>query len=97
MKKSGHYFMPKKMLKKWLPKSAIFHRCSIPSIDNRMRYSFDAIDRQRHQDGPSYLQITAQMNVTKRKLLILIKNSIAYGCVSHKLLMYQMEDNCCER
>ena len=27
------------------------------------------------------------MNVAKRKLLILIKNSIACGCVSHKLLM----------
>ena len=26
------------------PKSAIFYRSSIPSIDNRMRYSFDAID-----------------------------------------------------
>ena len=32
------------MLEKWFPKSAIFHRSSIPSIGNRMRYSFDAID-----------------------------------------------------
>ena len=31
-------------LEKWFPKSAIFYRCSIPSIDNGMRYSFDAID-----------------------------------------------------
>ena len=74
-----------KKLEKWFPKSAILHRCSIPSIDNRMCYSFDAIDvkgicdniktytRQRLQDGPSYFQITAQMNITKRKLLILIK------------------------
>ena len=52
-----------------------------------MRYSFDTIDIKRIcdkiktytrlQDGPSYLQITAQMNVTKRKFLILIKKSIA--------------------
>ena len=33
MRKSGQYF----------PKSAILHRCSIPSIDNHMCYSFDAI------------------------------------------------------
>ena len=37
------------------------------------------------------------MNVAKRKLLILIKNSIVCGCVSHKLLMYPVEDNGCER
>ena len=44
MRKSGQYFLLNKKLKKWFPKPAIFHRCSIPSIDNRMRYSFDAID-----------------------------------------------------
>ena len=109
MRKSGQYFLLSKKLEKWFPKSAIFHRCSIPSIDNRMRYSFDAIDikgicdkiktytRRRLQDGPLYLQVTAQMNVTKRKLLILIKNSTACSCVSHKLLMYPIEDNCCTR
>ena len=37
------------------------------------------------------------MNVGKGKLLILIKNSIARGCISHKLLMYPIEDNCYER
>ena len=37
MRKSGQYFLPGKKLGKWFPKSAIFHRCSIPSIDNRMR------------------------------------------------------------
>ena len=85
MSKSGQYFLLSKKLEKWFPKSAIFHRCSIPFIDNSMHYSFDAIDikgkcdkiktsiRQRLQDGPSYLQITAQMSVTKMKLLILIK------------------------
>ena len=44
MRKSGQYFLLSKKLEKSFPKSAIFHRCSIPSIDNRMRYSFDAID-----------------------------------------------------
>ena len=44
MRKSGQYFLPSKKLEKWFLKSAIFHRCSIPSIDNRMGYSFDAID-----------------------------------------------------
>ena len=37
MRKSGQYFLLNKKL-------AIFYRCSIPSIDNCMRYSFDAID-----------------------------------------------------
>ena len=86
MRKSGQYVLLSKKLEKWFTKSAIFHGCSIPSIHNRMCYSFDNIyikgvcdkiktyTRQRLQDGPSYLQITAQINVTKRKLLILIKN-----------------------
>ena len=43
MRKSGKYFLLNTKLEKWFPKSAIFHRCSIPSIDNRMHYSFDAI------------------------------------------------------
>ena len=44
MRNSEQCFLLSKKLEKWFPKSAIFHRCSIPSIDNRMRYSFDAID-----------------------------------------------------
>ena len=45
MRKSGQwYFLLSNMLVKWFLKSATFHRCSIPSIHNRMRYSFDAID-----------------------------------------------------
>ena len=35
MRKSGQYFLLSKKLEKWFPKSAIFHRCSLPSIDNR--------------------------------------------------------------
>ena len=46
MRKSGQYFLLSKKLEKWFPKPAIFHRCSIPSIDNRMRYSFHAIDTE---------------------------------------------------
>ena len=44
MRTSGQYFLLSKKLEKWFPKSAIFHICSIPSTDNHMRYSFDAID-----------------------------------------------------
>ena len=44
MRKSGQYFLLSKKFEKWFPNSAIFHRCSVPSIDNRMRNSFDAID-----------------------------------------------------
>ena len=44
MRKSGQYFLLSKKLEKWFPKSAILHRCSIPSIDNRMCYFFDTID-----------------------------------------------------
>ena len=48
MRKSRQYFMLSKKLEKLIPMSAIFHRCWIPSIDNGMRYSFDA----GLQDGP---------------------------------------------
>ena len=44
MKKFEQYLLLSKKLEKLFPKSAICHRCSIPSIGNRMRYSFDAID-----------------------------------------------------
>ena len=44
MRKSGQYFLLSKKLEKCFPKSAIFHRCSVPSVDNRMRNCFDAID-----------------------------------------------------
>ena len=44
MRKSGQHFLLSKKLEKWFPKSAMLHRCSIPSIDNCMCYSFDAID-----------------------------------------------------
>ena len=44
IRKFGQHFLPSKMLEKWFRKSAIFHRWSIPSIDNRMHYYFDAID-----------------------------------------------------
>ena len=45
MRTSGQYFLLSKMLEKWFPKLlAIFHICSIPSIDNHMCYSFEAID-----------------------------------------------------
>ena len=47
MRKSGLNFLLSKKLEKWFPKSTIFHGCSMPSIDNRMRYSFDAIDIKR--------------------------------------------------
>ena len=81
MKKFGQYLLLSKKLEKWFPKPAIFHRCSmIPSINNRMRYSFYAIDTKgvcdtiKHTlDGPSYLQITTQMNVKKNVVDINIK------------------------
>ena len=54
MRKSGQYFLLSKKLEKWFPKPAIFHRCSIPSIDNRMRYSFDAINTKGICDKKTY-------------------------------------------
>ena len=34
---------------------------------------------------------------SKKEVVALIKNSIACGCASHKLLLYPVDDNCCER
>ena len=50
MRKLGQYFLLSKKLEKWFPKSAIFHRCSVPSIDNCMRNSFDAINIKSTRD-----------------------------------------------
>ena len=44
MRKSGQYLLLSKKLEEWFPKSAIFHICSVPSTDNRMRNAFNAID-----------------------------------------------------
>ena len=44
MRKLGQYFLLSIKLEKWFPKPIIFHRYSVPFIDNRMRYSFDVID-----------------------------------------------------
>ena len=44
MRKSGQYFLLSKRLEKWFPMSAIFHISSVPSIDNRIRNSFDDVD-----------------------------------------------------
>ena len=46
MKKSGQYFLLSKKLEKWFPKSAIISQMlhAIPSIDNRMHFSFDTIN-----------------------------------------------------
>ena len=44
MRKSVQYSLLSKKVEKWFPKPSICHRCFIPSIDNRMRYSFHAID-----------------------------------------------------
>ena len=44
MRKLGQYFLLSKKLEKWFPKSAICHRCFVPSIDKRVRDPIDAID-----------------------------------------------------
>ena len=40
MRKSGQYFFLSKKLEKWFPKSALFHRSSIPSTDNQSHALF---------------------------------------------------------
>ena len=46
MKISGQYFLLSKKLEKWFPKSAAFHRCSMPyhTLTIACVYSFDTID-----------------------------------------------------
>ena len=89
MRKSGQYFLLSKKLKKWFPKSAIFHRSSVPSIDNRMRKSFDAIniksicDKMKHTLERDFMMDIHICN--KKEVVDIEKNSIACSCVSHKL------------
>ena len=63
MRISGQYFLLSKKLEKWFPKSALFHRYSIPFIDNRMRYSFDAIDIKGIYDKIKTLDRDFKMNL----------------------------------
>ena len=44
MEKTGKLFEFSEEEEKWLAMSTIIHKCSVPSMDGRMRYSFDAID-----------------------------------------------------
>ena len=37
------------------------------------------------------------LHICNKKEVVDIENSIACSCVSHKLLMYPIEDNCCKR
>ena len=36
MRKSGQCFLLSKKLEKWFPKSAIFHRCSVKSVQSAL-------------------------------------------------------------
>ena len=93
MRKSGQYFLLTKRLEMWFPKSAIFHRCSIPSIDNRMHYSFDAIDikgicdkiKTHKMETSRWAFIFANHSsneCNKKEVVDMYKNSIAFSCVS---------------
>ena len=44
MEKSGSLFAFSDEEEKWVSVSTIIHECSVPCMDTRMRYSFDAID-----------------------------------------------------
>ena len=68
MRKSGQYLLLSKKLEKWFPKSAIFHRYSIPSIDNRMCYCFDAIDIKGINDKIRTLGRDFKMDICKSQL-----------------------------
>ena len=44
IEKSGTLFAFSDEEEKWVSVSTIIHKCSVPCMDTRMRYSFDAID-----------------------------------------------------
>ena len=89
MKKSGQHILLGKKVGKVVPKvsniSQMLH--TIPSIDNPMGYSFDTIDIKSRCDKIKTLDRDFKMDLH------------IHTCsrVSHKLLMYPIEDNCCER
>ena len=66
-----------------------------------MRNSFDAIDAKSICDKmKNTLDRDFKMDIhicNKKEVVDIEKNSIACSCVSHKLLMYPIEDNCCKR
>ena len=44
MERSGSLFSFSDEEEKWVSMSTIIHKCSVPCMDGRMRYSFDAVD-----------------------------------------------------
>ena len=44
MERSGSLFSFSDEEEKWVSMSTIIHKCSVPCMDDCMRYSFDAVD-----------------------------------------------------
>ena len=44
VERSGSLFSFSDEEEKWVSMSTIIHKCSVPCVDGRMRYSFDAVD-----------------------------------------------------
>ena len=44
MERSGSLFSFSDEEEKWVSMSTIIHKCSVPCMVDRMRYSFDAVD-----------------------------------------------------
>ena len=80
---------------------------TIPSIDNPVRYSVDTTYIKSICDKIKTLDRDFKMNLhvcksqlkwkNKKEVADIDKSSIACSCVSRKLLMYPIEDKCCER
>ena len=50
MERSGSQFSFSDEEEKWVSMSAIIHKCSVPCMDDRMRYPFDAVDIKNIQE-----------------------------------------------
>ena len=53
MERSGSLFSFSDEEEKWVSMSTIIHKCSVPCMDGRMRYSFDAVDIKNIQEKMS--------------------------------------------
>ena len=56
MERSGSLFSFSDEEEKWVSMSTIIHKCSVPCMDGRMRYSFDAVDIKNIREKNEYRQ-----------------------------------------
>ena len=78
MERSGSLFSFRDEEEKWISMSTIIHKCSVPCMDGRMRYSFDAVDIKNIREKNEYRQPITILECSFAATVFLTKLFIIY-------------------